>query len=256
MLAVQASIGALNDFVDRHRDAAEKPGKPIPAGLATPRVALLLAGVAGPLGVALSIPSGPAAAVAIGAGLALGYAYDLWLSRTRWSWLPLALALPIVPLHAWLGATGGLPPGAVPLYLAAVGGGAALSLANGLVDLERDARSRRPTFAVAVGARRTWLVHAGLLAVLAAAAIWVAPAVPAVGSPAGSGGGPVPLDVLRALRTWGVAIGLAGLAAGAALLLARSPAARERGWELEAVGVAAAGIGWLAGIAAPASTGG
>jgi len=35
-------------------------------------------------------------------------------------------------------------------------------------------------------------------------------------------------------------------------LLASAPGIRERGWELEAIGVALAGIAWLAGVAASA----
>ena len=37
MTALQVSIGTLNDLVDAPRDAGRKPGKPIPAGLVTPR---------------------------------------------------------------------------------------------------------------------------------------------------------------------------------------------------------------------------
>jgi hypothetical protein len=96
-----------------------------------------------------------------------------------------------------------------------------------------------------------------LLTVVGAVAVVLAPAVP--GGGAGSPGGPpsgapladaVALAVLDGLRTWGVALGIAALAIGAVALRARRPALRERGWELQAVGVGVVGIGWLAGIAA------
>jgi 4-hydroxybenzoate polyprenyltransferase len=243
MLSIQVAIGALNDWADAPRDAREKPGKPIPSGLATPRHALVLALLSGLGGVALSAVAGSAAAIAIAAALGLGILYDLRLSRTVLSWLPLALALPLVPVHAWLGATGELPLGMTLLYPAAVGAGAALALANGLVDLERDARSDRPTIAVTLGASRAWLGNVLLLTVVGAMAVVLAPAVSGLGDAAA-------LRILGGLRTWGVALGLGALAVGAVALRARRPALRERGWELQAVGVGAVGIGWLAGIAA------
>jgi 4-hydroxybenzoate polyprenyltransferase len=253
MLAIQVAIGALNDWADAGRDATEKPAKPIAAGVATSTEALVLATAAGALGVGLSLAVGPAPALVIAAALGLGVLYDLRLSRTALSWLPLALALPLVPVHAWIGATGGLPTGLAILYPAAVGAGAALALANGLVDLERDDRSDRPTVAVSLGPRRAWLVNVGLLTVAAIVAVLVAPAV-GQGIDGGSAHAPVGELFgalgLGVLRTWGVALGLVALVAGAAALRAGSPAIRERGWELQAVGVGAVGIGWLAGIAA------
>jgi 4-hydroxybenzoate polyprenyltransferase len=243
MLCIQVSIGALNDLVDARRDAAQKPGKPIPAGLATAGEARSLAVGAGVLGVVLSLPSGAVVAGVIGFGLAMGYLYDLRLSRTAWSWLPLALALPVVPVHAWLGATGSLPAGMLALYPLAVLAGAMLALANGLVDLERDARSDRPTAVVLLGPRRAWVAHAGLAVVVAVMAIALAPGAPAAGS------GPFSADQLGTVRAWGIWAGVAALGVGAVVLATRDARVRERGWELEAAGVAAVGIGWLAGLA-------
>ena len=253
MLGIQIAIGALNDHVDRHRDAVEKPGKPIPAGLATGRQALALTVAAGGAGLALSAVSGLPTLLAIGFALAMGVTYDLRLSRTAWSWLPLALALPVVPIHAWLGATGSVPPGLLGLVPTGVLAGAMLAIANGLVDVERDARSNRPGVVVALGVRLGWLVHAVLLATGVALALGLARDVPSGG---GSGGGEspgptvLPIELLRSLRTWGMVVGVAALAFGAVALRAASPAIRERGWELEAVGVAGVGLGWLAGTAA------
>src|SRR5437660_356020 len=39
--AMQLSIAMINDYCDRHRDAASKPEKPIPRGLVSPREALI-----------------------------------------------------------------------------------------------------------------------------------------------------------------------------------------------------------------------
>lgn len=241
MLGLQTSIGALNDLVDAPIDAGQKPGKPIPRGLVGRRAAGAVAAVTGVTGLALSAPSGLATLAAALAAIGLGYVYDLRLSRTRLSWLPLALALPVLPIHAWLGATGSVPPALFPLVPVAVVAGAALALGNGLVDVERDAATGRRGSVVALGPRTAWLVQAGLLAVVVAAAFALAPTSVAAGS------------VLDTLRVVGVPLGAVAIALGTAALLARSARIRERGWELEAVGVAAAGVAWLAGVGASAA---
>lgn len=247
MLAMQASIGALNDLVDAPLDARLKPRKPIPSGLVGRRTAALVVAAGALTGVVLSAVSGPATAIVALLGLGLGHAYDLRLSRTVVSWLPLSLALPLLPIHAWLGAGAGVPDALVTLIPVAVLGGAGLAVANGLVDIERDARGGRKAVAVALGAERAWLAQTVALVAAAALAAAVAPAVPG-----GHGG---VLDLLRVLRLGGVGLGVVGIAFGAIVLRAASPGIRERGWELEAVGVAALGVGWLAGTAAAAGGG-
>lgn len=243
MLAIQVSIGALNDVVDAPLDALQKPRKPIPSGLVSQRTAGTVAAAGATIGIVLSAVSGPAPAVASVACLALGYAYDLRLSRTALSWLPLSLALPLLPMHAWLGAAGTIPSGLLTLVPAAILGGAGLALANGLVDVERDASAGRNAIAVALGRRRAWAVQTLALATAAVLALLIAPAVPA-----GSAGGDV--DVLRIVRMVGVWLGIAALAVGAAALASSRASLRERGWELEAFGVVGLGLGWLAGTAA------
>jgi 4-hydroxybenzoate polyprenyltransferase len=249
MLAMQVSIGALNDVVDAPVDAREKSGKPIPSGIVSRRLAWVVAVGGALIGIGLSSVSSPAVAVVALAGLGLGYAYDAWLSRTYLSWLPLALALPLLPIHAWLGAAGTIPIGLLTLVPAAVLGGLGLALANGLADLDRDRGAARGTAVVALGPRRTWAVQTTALAVAAALAVFVAPSVPGTGGGAG-------IDSLRLVRYLGVGLGLAGLATGALALASRSAHVRERGWELEAAGVASLGVGWLAGTAAAAVHGG
>lgn len=232
MLALQASIGALNDLVDAGIDSGRKPGKPIPRGAARPSEALALAVAGLALGLALSALSGPATAAVAAAGVACGYLYDLRLSRTPWSWLPLALALPLVPIHAWLGATGTMPDGLWGLVPIALFAGSGLALGNGLVDVERDRSARLATAVVAVGATRAWGLHAAALGAAVALTVVLGPPVPEA--------------------WWGPAAALATgiIAAGVALARAGRPALRERGWELEAFGVAVLGIAWLAGVAA------
>lgn len=253
MLALQCSIGALNDLVDAPLDIRQKPGKPIPSGLVGRRGAAAVTGAGAVIGILLSALSGTATAAVAAGGLALGYAYDLRLSRTVLSWLPLSLALPLVPIHAWLGATSGVPDGLLTLIPTAVLGGTGLAVANGLVDIDRDAAAGQHTIAVALGRRRAWIVQAVALAAAAALAVAVAPAVPGGAGAAGGVGGS--LDLLRAVRLGGIALGIVALVLGSVALRASSAGTRERGWELEAVGVAALGVGWIAGTAAVAGGG-
>jgi UbiA prenyltransferase family len=260
MLTLQLSIGALNDVVDAQYDADRKPGKPLPAGVVSQGPAISLAGGGLLVGLFLSAPSGVPTVAVAAAGAALGYVYDVRLSRSSLSWLPLSLALPLVPIHAWLGSTGTVPPGLLSLVPAAVLAGGALALANGLVDVERDAGSGRHGIVVRLGFRRAWALQTGLFALVAAMALLIAPgvsALPAGGplqEPAGGPGSPgsalLGLEALRLVRLAGIGIGLVLVATGSVALRARGPALRERGWELEAIGVAGVGIGWLAGVAA------
>ena len=242
MLAIQFSIGALNDVVDAPLDARQKPRKPIPSGLASPRTGAAVAVVGAALGILLSAISGTATTLAALGCLALGYAYDLRLSRTALSWLPLALALPLLPIHAWLGATGAVPPGLVTLVPVAVLAGAGLALANGLVDIDRDRSVGRRAIAVLLGRRRAWLGQAAALGAAAALALVLAPSIPAASADPG-------LEVLRLVRAVGVWLGIGLLGAGALALGSDRAGVRERGWELEALAVACLGLGWLAGTA-------
>jgi 4-hydroxybenzoate polyprenyltransferase len=248
MLALQCSIGALNDLVDAPLDAREKPRKPIPAGLVGRRGATAVVGAGAVAGLLLSASSGLSTAAVAAAGLGLGYAYDVRLSRTVASWLPLALALPLLPIFAWLGSTGAVPSGLLTLLPAGVLGGGGLAIANGLVDIDRDTRTGRRGAAVALGRERAWVVQTAALAAVALLAVVVAPAMPsaATGAP----------DMLNALRAGGVALGTGCIGLGSVLLRARAASTRERAWELEALGVAALGLGWLAGVAAVAGGGG
>ncbi|MEW5992417.1 MAG: UbiA family prenyltransferase, partial [Chloroflexota bacterium] len=60
MVAIQFSIGALNDLVDAPHDRGRRPVKPVAEGLVRPAVAGLVAGLAAALGLGLASMSGPA----------------------------------------------------------------------------------------------------------------------------------------------------------------------------------------------------
>jgi 4-hydroxybenzoate polyprenyltransferase len=237
MVGLQASIGSLNDLLDAPLDAGRKPGKPIPRGAAGRRDAMILVLAGLGVGLGLSAPSGVGCVAAALVGVGCGYAYDLRLSRGPWSWLPLAVALPIVPIYAWLGATGTIPAALGALVPVGVLAGAGLSIANGLADLERDASAGNATVAVRLGRSPAWAVHAVLLVAAIALAIAYLPrSIQSTSSiPAG-------LPVL------GLAVGAALVAIGILLGRGGGPGRRERAWEIEAAGIAVLGGSWIAAV--------
>ena len=239
MLAIQASIGSLNDAVDAALDAGRKAGKPIPNAHATRQEALLIAVTGLAVGVVLTWPSGLAATAVVLVGAGCGYLYDLRMSRTAWSWLPFALGLPLVPIYAWLGATGDVPAPLLRLVPIGVLAGAGLALANGLADLERDVAGGIETAASKLGRGRAWTVHAGLLVAALGLAL--------LSLPGGSAGNARSVGVPSLVA---LVLGVGLIAAGLALGRGGGPRSRERAWELEALGVAAFGAGWVAAVAA------
>jgi 4-hydroxybenzoate polyprenyltransferase len=231
MTALQLGIGAVNDLVDAPRDAGHKPGKPIPAGLVSRRTAGLGALGAFGLGLLLAVPGGPLVAVLAVVVIAIGLAYDLRLKGTAWSWLPFAFGIPILPVFGWVGATGGLVPMFAVLVPAAVAGGAALAIANSLVDVDRDRAAGVTSVAVAIGEGTARVVRIVLLGGIALAA--------AVSAYAWGGGSQTTLVV-----------GLLGcvplLAAG--LTRGSEPARRELSWRTQAIGLGLLAVVWIQAV--------
>ena len=110
MFALQAAIGTANDLVDEPLDRGRKLGKPLPRGLISRNAARALLAGALIVGLGLSAVSGFAVLAVAILGSAIGLAYDRWLKGTIWSWLPFAVGIPLLPIYAWLGAVGRLPP--------------------------------------------------------------------------------------------------------------------------------------------------
>ena len=236
MFLLQCSIGAANDVADARADATAKPRKPIPAGQVPVALAVVIAGVSLVGGLALAV-SVSTAALAIGiAGVALGYAYDLGVKGTPFGWAPFALGIPLLPLFAWVGATGTAPVAIVVLSVLAVPAGAAVAVANALPDLERDEASGVRTVATALGLTRAWRIDAALQAVVAVLALATLFLV---------GGGRSDL-VAFALVGWSIV----GLAVGVILSGRPEVSDRQRGWEVQAVALGALGAGWAATMVA------
>jgi 4-hydroxybenzoate polyprenyltransferase len=231
MTALQLGIGAVNDLVDAPRDAGHKPGKPIPAGLISRQLAGSIALGAFGLGLALAVTAGPIVLGLAVVVIAIGLAYDLRLKGTAWSWLPFAVGIPILPVFGWAGATGGLDSLFIVLVPAAVAGGAALAIANSLVDVDRDRAAGVSSVAVALGEGRARTLGVVLLiAIVLAATI----------SAAVLGGSP---EVALAVGWIGVVPLLAAAVAGRA-----DPARREIGWRVQAIGLAVLAFVWIQAV--------
>ena len=137
LAASQFAVGAFNDYCDADLDAAAKPGRPIPSGLATRSGALLATIALVAATVALAASFGPSTLAFTVVGTAAGLAYDGLLKRTPWSWAPYVLGLPILPLWSW-STLGELPPAAGWVYPFGALLALALHIANALPDEESD----------------------------------------------------------------------------------------------------------------------
>lgn len=232
MLLLQFSIGVANDWADAPADATANPAKAIPRGLVRRRTAAGLAVLLAVGGLVLAAAAGPLTLAVACVGLAAGLAYDLRLKGTRWSWLPYAVGIPLLPVFAWVGATGRLPAALFVLIPLAVVAGAALAVANALADLERDRAAGTETVATALGIDRAQRLGAGLIATAATVAIVSAIAL---------GGSSTWVTVAVA----GAAIALAGVRHG----WDGSAPSRQRSWELQGLGAGLLAAGWVGAVA-------
>ncbi len=243
MTWIQFSIGALNDLVDAPRDARNRSGKPIAAGLVTPGVARIVVRGSAATGVGLALVGGAGLAVLALVGLAVGVAYDLRAKGTTWSWLPLAIGIPLLPVYAWFGATGTLPGVFLVLVPAAANAGTALAIANAIVDMERDEEAETGSIALALGPGRSAVLVLVLQAVVAALAVGTAVVLGA------------PTLWLAAMLVAACApIGGAVLGLGAAMR--GGLALRELAWEIQAVGTGLLAVAWLGALSASAGPSG
>lgn len=230
MLGIQFCIGTVNDLCDVELDARTKPWKPIPAKLVAPRAARTIAVTCAALALLAALTVGLAVALMAAAMLGAGLLYDIRLKPTPWAWVCFSVAFAILPVYAWYGSTGDLPPLAQFLIPLAALAGPALQLSNGLVDLEGDAAGGLTTLATRLGRRRALTVIGTLLLVIYGLA-WATLSM---------GTGMLNLAV----------VGATFLAAAGLVFQARSEVrAREIGWSLQATGIALLGVGWLSAVA-------
>ena len=257
MLGVQFAIGTTNDLADAGPDAVVRPAKPIPSGEVSRRTAVGVAVATAAVGLALAATRGPVTLAIAMAGLGMGLAYDLVLKPTPLSWLPFAVGIPLVPLFAWAGAAGGVPPGGLVLACLAVPAGAGIAVANALADLDGDRVAGTRTIATVLGSERAWRAATALLAGTYVAAVGMLLALGAgpgagpgpvlgPGLPGDGGGGAVGDDVVAAAGWAAIAAAAALVALGAWMGRGPAPSRRRMGWGIEAVGVAVLGCGWVA----------
>jgi geranylgeranylglycerol-phosphate geranylgeranyltransferase len=232
MLGLQFCIGTVNDLYDAPVDRVAKPWKPIAAGVVSRRGAWSVALIAGGGGLtAAAAGAGGAALIMAVAMLACGLVYDARLKPTAWAWACFSVAFTILPLYAWYGAVGQMPPRLEFLVPLAALAGPVIQLSNGLDDLERDSAVGLRTLAARLGRRRALLVVAVLLAIVHGLA-WLTLTRPTT----------------AALAPVGVASALALV--GLALSAAPRPAWREVGWMVQACAVALLGLAWLSAVSA------
>ncbi len=164
--AMQLSIAVLNDYCDRHLDAASKKDKPIPRRLVTAREALIVGILLSACMVFLLLFLPPLALVVSLLYWLLGLGYNLGLKSSLFSGIVFALAIPLIPVYAFAG-MGHVSPLVFWLIPIAALLGIALNLANSLPDIESDAAQQANTLAVKLGVRRTFLLCPSLIALSA-----------------------------------------------------------------------------------------
>ena len=233
MTLLQFAIGSANDALDAERDAG-RADKPIPAGMVGRRSAAMASIVCAASGLALSAPSGTLTLGIAVLGLATGLLYDLRFRGTSASWLPFAVGVPLLPVYGWVGATGRLPIEFAVLVPCAMLSGMGIAIANALADVERDRRAGADSIARSLGPDRAWRIHVALLGAASVAALASIVAL--------RGAGDRGSDV-------GIGVALAGVAIVAiGARLAGRQGTVERGWEVEAIGLATLAIGWVVAV--------
>jgi 4-hydroxybenzoate polyprenyltransferase len=227
MLGLQFCIGTVNDLFDESVDRAAKPWKPVASAVLSRRAAWGVALVAGGGGFVLAAACGVPIASMWLAMLACGLLYDVRLKATAWAWVCFSVAFAILPVYAWYGAAGQLPPRPEFLLPLAALAGPLVQLSNGLSDLERDATAGLPTLATRLG-RRGSLTVIALLIVFIHGLAWLTVADVATIIPVAAASG----------------LALVGLNLSAA----RQPTWRELGWMVQACATAALGLGWVVAV--------
>lgn len=219
MLGAHGFIGALNDVVDRSVDRA-RPEKAIAAQRISVGAGALVAAISATIGAAAAAALGTSTLAIAIVGMCLGAAYDLGLKRSALSWLPFSLGVALIPPFAWAAAEAPLPTTIAWLSAAAICGGAALALQNGLADRALDSAAGSRGVAVRLGESRV-ILFAALLHVGAFALVESARAA----SPRWRGADVDPLALFGGILQ---AMSLALSASG-------SPWLRRRGWEVGGV---------------------
>lgn len=232
MVGLQFCIGIVNDLFDEAGDRVAKRWKPIASGIVSRRSATTVALVAGGGGLALAVVAAGVPSLAMAAAmLACGLLYDVKLKRTAWAWLCFSVAFAILPVYAWHGSSGQLPPRPEFLLPLAALAGPLIQLSNGLADLERDAAIGMRTLATRLGRLGSLTAICALLLVIHGLA-WLT------------------LTEASAATLLPVAVALLVALVGLLLSAAPRPSWRELGWMVQACAIALLGLAWVAAVSA------
>ena len=167
----------INDYCDRHVDAINEPGRPIPSGRISPRWAVAIALIGSALSLALGAALGPWVLLATGVALFCGWAYSSPPFRFKRSgWLgPLVCALSYEGLSWFTGASvmlGGLPSAVTlaVLLLYSLGAHGIMTL-NDFKAVEGDKAMGLRSLPVTMGVRPAALFACAVMATAQAAVI-------------------------------------------------------------------------------------
>jgi 4-hydroxybenzoate polyprenyltransferase len=153
VLFCQASVGALNDYVDRDFDRLFQPDKPLASGRASARVALALSTASGVLSALFALTLGWQSMLVLLLATSGGWIYDLWLGRGPFS--VVGYLVGFLGLLSWIWLINSqLRFTFLLVSVAAAPVIAAAHLANAAPDIETDEKIGIRNLAVVLGARR------------------------------------------------------------------------------------------------------
>jgi 4-hydroxybenzoate polyprenyltransferase len=178
VLAGQLSVGWLNDYLDRDRDAASgRADKPIPAGRIGAKAVLVAYAVSAAAVVPLSFLSGLVPGLVHLLAVLSAWAYNAYLKGTALSVLPYAVSFAAGPAFVVLGV-----PATPPWWLLTAGAllGSGAHFANALPDLADDLATGVRGLPQRLGPRYSWAATVVLLLAAGAVLTLYAVAVSAV----------------------------------------------------------------------------
>lgn len=145
---------AVNDYCDRHIDAINEPGRPIPSGLVRPGEALALAAALAALGLSAALATGPECLAIALASLAISLLYSTAGKRTGLPGNLLVSACVAIPfIYGGFAAGRGLGPSLGVFASMAFLSNAGREVTKGIADIEGDGARGVRTVAVARGGR-------------------------------------------------------------------------------------------------------
>lgn len=164
---LSASAMATNDYFDLEVDRVNTPWRPLPAGLLTPRDALVVGALAGSLGLAAAWALSPAAGLLALVVWGLGFLYN-WRLKASGFWGNLIVGFSVAMTFVIGGIGVGQPWNrTVWLFgLIALVFDLAEEIAGDAMDAEGDQKRGSRSIAILWGRRKALLVSAGLFGVM------------------------------------------------------------------------------------------